>query len=88
VNPTNLITPEEAKAKGDTRSLEELRGLAESESQCENCDEPAWRFGGLGMCFTCTTGESDGSGDYELAPSDLTQSQPGRTAGEVKEKTT
>jgi len=60
------ITPERAKEIGDTRSLKELRKLAATDGQCEVCDAPIWKFAGTGMCFTCTTGESDASDDYEL----------------------
>jgi hypothetical protein len=45
---------------------EELEKMARNDSTCENCDLPVWRFGETGMCFTCTTGESDASDDYEL----------------------
>ena len=33
---------------------------------CENCDEHIWRLAGTGLCFSCTTGESDASEDYEI----------------------
>ena len=63
------ITPEQAKASGDTRSLKELRKLARrSVRTCCNCDEEVWRYGGTDMCFSCTTGEADASGDFELIP--------------------
>jgi hypothetical protein len=69
-NPTNYITPEQAIAKGDSRSIEELTTMAESDAgDCDVCEQPAWKFGGAGMCFTCTTGEADSSADYELIPS-------------------
>lgn len=70
MNPTNYITPEQAIAKGDSRSLEELKALAEADAgDCEVCGQPAWKFGGAGMCFPCTTGETDSSADYEIIPS-------------------
>lgn len=63
----SYITPEQAKANGDTRSLKELRHLArQPEKTCCNCDEKVWRYGGCDMCFSCTTGEADASEDYEL----------------------
>ena len=34
---------------------------------CDVCGEPDWIFGRTGMCFTCTTGKADASGDYELS---------------------
>ncbi|SFG61544.1 hypothetical protein SAMN05660649_02118 [Desulfotomaculum arcticum] len=37
---------------------------------CANCGEPIWAAGsvivGSDGCFTCITGESDHSGDYEV----------------------
>lgn len=67
-NYAGFITPEQAQAKGDSRSLEELRRLAKTEGTCEVCDEPIWKLGGCGLCFSCTTGEADASEDYELIP--------------------
>ena len=61
------ITPEEAKAAGDSRSLRELRKLAKRPKRiCCFCDQEVWRYSGTDMCFSCTTGESDASGDSEL----------------------
>lgn len=61
-----------AKEGGDKRPLaaitKEYERQAASAAKCEVCDQPVWRFGGLGMCFTCTTGESDPSEDFELEP--------------------
>ena len=68
-NYAGYITPEQAQARGDTRTMDELRRLARSNEKCEVCDEPAWRYGGCGLCFSCTTGEADASDDYELTPS-------------------
>lgn len=67
MNPTTYITPEKAKELGDERSIEVLRALAEADpGECDVCGEEAWKYGGTGMCFTCTTGEADGSGDLEI----------------------
>jgi hypothetical protein len=66
-NFEHFITPEQALEKGDTRSLDELKELAKSSGTCCNCDEEIWRYAGVGMCFSCTTGESDASDDFELA---------------------
>lgn len=61
------ITPEEARNLGDHRSLQELQQLAAAPPEtCHNCDEQIWRFGGCGLCFSCTTGEADAEDDYEL----------------------
>lgn len=62
------ITPSEAIALGDGRSLDELAELSVSEGTCEACGAPAWRYAGNGLCFPCTTGSADASGDYELVP--------------------
>lgn len=45
---------------------EELEAMARDNRTCENCDLPVWRFAETGLCFPCTTGESDASEDYEL----------------------
>ncbi len=61
------ITPEEARDAGDTRSLGELKRLAGLKpATCMNCSNPVWRFAGVGLCFSCTTGEADASKDSEL----------------------
>jgi hypothetical protein len=66
-NFKSYITPTEAKKLGDTRSINELKSLANApDMECEVCSEEAWRFGGMGLCFSCTTGESDASDDFEL----------------------
>lgn len=49
---------------------------ARSEAKCASCNQPAWRYGGLSnldfpLCFSCTTGESDASEDYELLPEEI-----------------
>jgi hypothetical protein len=62
-------TPEQLKAAGDTRTLDELRALARKKArQCQNCDEPEWKYGGCGLCFSCATGEADASDDMEIIP--------------------
>ena len=34
---------------------------------CSVCKtEKAWKYGGCGMCFSCTSGEADASKDFEL----------------------
>lgn len=63
------ITPEEyfkIKDPSDKRTLNELKKQARSNSRCELCGEPVWKLGNTGLCFHCTTGESDDSDDYEL----------------------
>ena len=63
------ITPSElVKKHPDIKSeLAELKALAnQPDATCPNCENPVWKYGQCGMCFTCTTGEADGSEDYEL----------------------
>lgn len=61
------ITPEKAYEirLDDHASLADYRKMAADTSRCQ-CGEPVWRFGGQGLCFSCTTGEADASEDYEL----------------------
>jgi hypothetical protein len=67
-----FLTPEEyfAICKKDPRTtvtLDELKQWAKSEGKCFSCEsEHIWRLGRCDMCFTCTTGESDASQDYEI----------------------
>jgi hypothetical protein len=67
-----LLTPEEAYKQYAGRNpkppftLDELRRMASDKSRCQ-CGQPVWRMVGQGLCFSCTTGESDASEDYELA---------------------
>lgn len=71
-NPTTFVPPEwaadqERVLNPDTpRDLAYFIEAAKSGGACDSCGEPAWRYGGCGLCFTCTTGESDPSADYEL----------------------
>jgi hypothetical protein len=64
-------TPEELfeiekKAGLSHYSLSNLKRMAKDDRICEVCDQPVWKYGGTGLCFSCTTGESDASSDYEL----------------------
>lgn len=64
-----FITPEKAAeidVNEPRRAVEHFRRLAKKNQTCDICDEPAWKYGETGMCFTCTTGEADASDDYEL----------------------
>lgn len=57
-------------AQGDmlpTLTLKEWKKRAAVDGLCDVCETlPVWRYAGTGMCFPCTTGESDASDDYEL----------------------
>lgn len=67
------ITPEKAKEfndkfKGNTKyPLSYWEHRASINQYCSVCEaEPVWRFGQTDLCFSCCTGESDPSDDYEL----------------------
>jgi len=68
------LTPEQAyendkKANGGSmHTLAEYKRMARKTNDECDCGRPVWRLVGLGMCFTCITGESDASDDYELEP--------------------
>lgn len=66
-----VLTPKEyfALDQGREFTLEELERRARRGGKCIACrTEDKWRLGGSGMCFPCTTGESDPSNDYEIRP--------------------
>ena len=65
ITPTQLL-----RAHPDIEiPLTELQRRANRPDRpCGNCGQPAWKLGGVGLCFPCTTGEADASGDYELVP--------------------
>ena len=67
--PTDFvfITPEQAAELTTPRkSVEHWRRVASRNGRCSVCGQPWWKFAQTGLCFTCTTGESDASDDYEL----------------------
>jgi hypothetical protein len=66
MNNFEYITPEQAHAIDDSKSVAQYRKQAQNTSRCIICGAPAWRFVDLDMCFPCTTGETDASQDYEL----------------------
>lgn len=61
-----LTVSEALKMKVVPAKRLELEERARDDGECEVCGRPVWRLVGLGMCFTCVTGESDASDDYEL----------------------
>ncbi len=61
-----LTVDQTIKMKVTPFTRKELEKMAKDDGECEVCGRPVWRIVGLGMCFTCTTGESDASDDYEL----------------------
>jgi hypothetical protein len=56
----------ELKLLGEGVPLSVYKEQARDHRMCEVCGQPAWRYGGTGLCFTCTTGCSDTSEDYEI----------------------
>lgn len=65
IRPSELL----AKHPDCGESLGKLQKLAnQPDKQCITCNNKAWKYGNTGMCFSCTTGESDPSNDYELIP--------------------
>lgn len=73
----NYITPSKLLKKhpNSELSLIELQAIAnQPDAICPTCgNEPVWKYGQCGMCFTCTTGEADASDDYELIPEPVTK---------------
>lgn len=51
-------------------SLQQSLKAKKNGATCIICGAPIWAAGsaltGTNMCFTCTTGEADDSGDYEI----------------------
>ena len=71
-NFKHWITPEQAyefdvKNGQKGTSIKMYENRLNDDSLCSVCEtEPVWKYAGLGMCFSCTTGESDASEDFEL----------------------
>lgn len=64
-----MISAEDYFKKSRQIPLKELKRMAKTRGMCETCGSlPKWRLGDTDMCFPCTTGEADASGDYELIP--------------------
>jgi len=72
-NFAKYITPEQAKKLHDKLNPHDIRSLSywkkksKDKRWCQCGQERVWKFGGTGLCFSCTTGEADASDDYELA---------------------
>jgi len=51
-------------------NLKNALNRKENGATCIVCNQPIWAIGsaitGTDMCFSCTTGESDSSEDYEI----------------------
>lgn len=70
-NFAELLTPSEYLKRYPVmekqHTLKQLEAMAKSKGLCDVCgQENIWKLGACGMCFTCTTGESDASDDLEL----------------------
>ena len=61
------VTADEMAKIDKSKSVEYWQSIAEKDGVCF-CGQPIWRYGRAGMCFPCTTGESDASDDYEVTP--------------------
>jgi hypothetical protein len=71
MNNFEYITPKKYKSlknNPDKITFEELQILANRTPKlCYICHQyKEWKLGDSGLCFSCTTGESDASDDYEL----------------------
>lgn len=62
-----LVTAAEMAKIDQSETEEQWIKIASNFGTCD-CGNPVWRYGRTGMCFPCTTGESDASEDYEIIP--------------------
>ena len=69
-NFKHFLTPQQAsrliKVDGNYKSIKLWNARANDNRTCFVCDEKVWKLVNTDLCFTCTTGESDASDDYEL----------------------
>ena len=63
----NIVTARQMAEIDKSHDYNYWKMVAEKEGVCD-CGQPIWRYGQSGMCFPCTTGESDASDDYEVIP--------------------
>ncbi len=70
VTPTQFLERMERDGRPHDETYKDLLIRANApDVPCEVCETlNAWKFAGTGMCFPCTTGESDASDDFELLP--------------------
>lgn len=66
VSPERMFEIERATKGSKRHTLGQLQRFAQNDGDCEVCGAKVWRYADTGLCFTCTTGESDASSDYEL----------------------
>lgn len=62
-----LLTPQQAHELNPATPVEQFERAARSRNRCVVCTAAEWRLAGVGLCFTCTTGEASPANDYELA---------------------
>lgn len=66
-NFQHFIELKKALGGGDPRTLDDLKKLVSKPApMCQCGQEKIWLYGACELCFSCTTGESDASDDYEL----------------------
>ena len=61
-----ITTFERLQEIDETITEEEFNQMVKDNRKCCVCGQHVWRYVHIGMCFTCTTGEADASGDYEV----------------------
>ena len=61
-----ITTFERAQEIDETITERDFNRMVRYNESCQVCGQHAWRYVEIGLCFTCTTGESDASGDYEI----------------------
>ena len=67
LTPRQAMEKDMATEDGRREPLSFYEHLAVKDALCEVCEvEHIWKLVDTGMCFACTTGESDASDDYEL----------------------
>jgi hypothetical protein len=50
----------------DRISKTNFENMISDNRSCEVCGRHVWRYAETGLCFTCTTGESNSDDDYEV----------------------
>jgi len=61
-----LSTFEDAARAKVSLTRKEFNRQSRDNRKCCNCENHVWRLAQTGMCFSCTTGETDASDDYEV----------------------
>ena len=61
-----ITTFERAQEIDETITERDFNRMVRYNEPCQVCGQHVWRYVENELCFTCTTGESDASGDYEI----------------------